>query len=75
MEWISVKKRWPDEFVEVLASCKALKGNPSFEEGERFFAVDSVIPWQRITPSFRTNLFNKFAEVTHWMPLPAPPRE
>jgi len=72
-EWISVSKRLPPAWTDVLVYCKN-RSIGSFEEGEEYVAVDRFCIWQdEHPPSFRTTRF--FGEVTHWMPLPAPPKE
>lgn len=68
MEWISVKEKLPEPFVDVLAIAINLKGF-SFEKGEPYMALDSFCIWNdEHSPSFGTDRF--YGKVTHWMPLP-----
>jgi len=59
-EWISVKDKLPEPMKAVLIISKST-GIPFFDG----IAIDWV----------RDGKFNRFKKVTHWMPLPAPPKE
>lgn len=68
-EWISVKDRLPEDERDVLAYYGFDKGNGVL--GMRFigvlsyFAYDTNPHWQHEHTGLR---------VTHWMPLPEPPK-
>ena len=63
--WISVKERLPKEFVSVLVYMPEERPLPTVHEG--FLAREGV--WY-------ANHFDRDPmEITHWMPLPEPPKE
>lgn len=61
-EWISVKDRLPECFEPVLV-CREKNGAPHVEQGFK-----DVGDWWKVYGT-RTKY------VTHWMPLPEPPKE
>jgi Protein of unknown function (DUF551) len=64
-QWISVKDRLPEEDQEVLIGWFQVTAS-----NKQYFAHDVAI--------FNENEFSgwrKYPEVTHWMPLPNPPRK
>ena len=64
-EWISVKDRLPKPVVSVLVYMPGERPLPTVHEG--FLAIEGV--WY-------ANHFDRDPdEVTHWMPLPEPPKE
>ena len=63
-EWISVKDRLPDPFVPVLVQMPREEPFPTVREG--FISNDGV--WQ--SAKFR----REPGEVTHWQPMPQPPK-
>lgn len=64
-EWISVKERLPEKFVSVLVYMPGEKPLPTVHEGY-------LMPDAR----WYSNFFKRDEdEVTHWMPLPEPPKE
>ena len=63
-EWISVDDRLPDPFVPVLVQMPGEEPFPTVREG--FISNDGV--WQ--SAMFRREL----GEVTHWQPMPQPPK-
>ena len=64
MEWVSVKDRLPEQGVYVLG-----------------FRPDAVFDKNKITKLGKTQfenaewLFEGIERVTHWMPLPEPPKQ
>ena len=60
MNWISVRDRLPEDQVEVLVATRSKNGVRNIDKG--YLAIDHFIHRGR-------------AEVTHWMPLPEPPKE
>lgn len=66
-EWISVKDRLPDEHTTVLFYCGNLQ--------KGFCELD--VTKNRVTGWFLSWDGTRFSpsEVTHWMPLPEPPKE
>lgn len=62
-EWISVKERLPDHREEVLVF------SPQYKE----YMMGHVFEWEgTVACEFEEYMLIK---VTHWMPLPKPPRE
>lgn len=64
-EWISVEDRLPEPFVSVLVQMPGEQPFPTVREG--FISSDGV--WQ--SAMFR----REPGEVTHWQPMPQPPKE
>ena len=63
-EWISVDDRLPEPFVSVLVQMPGEKPFPTVREG--FISNDGI--WQ--SAMFR----REPGEVTHWQPMPQPPK-
>ena len=63
-EWISVKDRLPKPFVSVLVQMPGEQPFPTVREG--FVSNDGI--WQ--SAMFR----REPGEVTHWQPMPQPPK-
>lgn len=73
-EWISVKDRLPEQFIDVLVWCVSSVVFP-IPEGTSYAGVDSFVLWNDgVESSFRTDRFN-YGKVTHWCAIPAPPKE
>ena len=69
MEWISVKDRLPDDLTSVLVYFYGA----GFESGEQTFAVFSDNKFKVMDIS---NSLEDYTDIiTHWMPLPEPPKE
>ena len=64
-EWISVKDGLPEPFVPVLVQMPGEEPFPTVREG--FISNDGI--WQ--SAMFR----REPGEVTHWKPMPHPPKE
>ena len=63
--WIPVTERLPEEYVNVLCHLMSL-GRQS-----EYYSIDHLMEdgqWWKAANSWKH-------EVTHWMPLPAPPKE
>lgn len=64
-KWISVKERLPDAFVSVLVQMPGERPHPTVREG--FISHDGI---------WCAGYFKRDPdEVTHWMPMPEPPKE
>ena len=61
--WISVKDRLPDSFKPVIVCREKAKGEFIVEQGHR-----DVNGWWKVYGT-------RAKSVTHWMPLPEPPKE
>lgn len=71
MEWISVKDRLPEDEQRVIAYCQKVK---KYFVGfaERSHYSDKVHWWHE---GAKGGLYSATSKVTHWMPLPEPPKE
>lgn len=67
-EWISVEERLPEMGKDVLCYCEFGISKGMTVAG-RFYANETVIRWM----SFETEDNTKY-RITHWMPLPEPPK-
>ena len=67
-DWIPVTERLPEPYVEVLTLRSVL-------DGKRFYQkVDYVTPDYGGQMEWLTDLNSWKSKVTHWMPLPEPPK-
>lgn len=60
MEWISVKSSLPYDYWKELIVCNNIYSWTCVFDGEYFIDPD---------------LMYKYLDVTHWMPLPEPPKQ
>lgn len=65
MEWISVKDRLPEDDQECLVAFKCCE-DFAFDLSTYFASDESFIYW---------NDFGLRRDITHWMPLPEPPKD
>lgn len=74
MEWISVEDRLPEEGVEVLTieDVHALTTDNSHIEYKEY-RLDFIAKFENEVIWAR-RLENEYDRVTHWMPLPEPPK-
>ena len=72
MTWISVKERLPDKGQIVLAGRSDFTADPVkytyFENGKFYRKTDVISSMDRIMTIY-------YPDITHWMPLPDPPKE
>lgn len=74
--WIPVSERLPDKEVLVLLFLRSPKGETKITTGEIYasnnkkFDGEFCIGFDPLSPDFLNREF-----VTHWMPLPQPPKE
>lgn len=83
MEWISVEDRWPDLHEPILLKL-TIQRPPDWEDIEiqvtgEFDNDDTGYMW-RLGNSYLAwdhhfNLSVEYGDITHWMPLPPPPKE
>ena len=64
-QWISVKDRLPEEDVDV-----AIGWFQKTASNKTFWTVDAAQLTNKVFSGWRV-----YPEVTHWMPLPKPPKE
>lgn len=72
-DWISVRDRLPEKYKDVLAFIKYDGGehyNPCYEQFIAWLNTDDG-DWDSVYDDFNQS----DGEVTHWMPLPEPPKE
>lgn len=68
-EWISVTERLPGDYVPVLVYVKHIDGKRAV------FLVDHIVSYTNGCKTWaETDKTWKYS-VTHWMPLPEPPKE
>ena len=63
--WIPVTERLPEEYVNVLCHLRSL------DRKSEYYSIDHLMEdgqWWKAANSWKH-------EVTHWMPLPEPPKE
>ena len=70
-KWISVEDELPNEEQLVLLLCK---NGARFVGYEKYNSYEQEPRWRIKTALNSTKLLNK-GKVTHWMPLPEPPKE
>lgn len=85
MEWISVNDRLPElkdgnvYSEDVFAYCisdgetRDCRIPNTYPKAQRYSSIDCIVRWKDSSPSFRCN--KMYGKVTHWMPLPEPPKE
>ena len=71
-QWISVKDRLPEEDVAVLVYGEVLNDPPDIIGVRRRYNGDQE--WKHTWESEDGFIYSE-DDVTHWMPLPAPPKE
>lgn len=71
-QWISVKDRLPEEDVAVLIYGQILNDPPDILGVRRRYNGDQV--WKHTWESENDFIYQE-DDVTHWMPLPEPPKE
>lgn len=64
-EWISVKEQLPKPFISVLVFMPGEEPHPTVHEG--FISYEGI--W------VSNHYVREHGEVTHWMPMPEPPKE
>ena len=70
MKWISVKERMPEistPYDTFLVWKKPLNGELAYGVGE-------VEQWSRDKKTFSNRGFFNYCDITHWQPLPDPPK-
>jgi hypothetical protein len=83
MEWINVKDRLPEDGDKVLVITNRDNYNFTAHRQENIIEIEIVLycSWakQYVVPDGenpRTEVnFNTWKPITHWMPLPSPPKE
>ena len=75
-KWISVQDRFPEVHEEVLVFAVD-KDNPN---GEPVYALTAMREYRTLNGPVKSwiqpwQYFNANYRVTHWMPLPEPPKE
>lgn len=70
MKWISVKDRLPEPHCVVLAYGEGEVGVASFQKLQKDWLGGGAI-WLDVSQTW----WDPNPEITHWMPLPEPPKE
>ena len=68
-QWIPVTERLPEPYVRVLAL------RQKFDDGGRFQKVEHIIPVYGGEFAWFMDMSSWKSKVTHWMPLPEPPKD
>lgn len=68
-EWINVKDRLPDDYGWFIVNDTYLVSSNNVTMG--FFDGDSAVVWLPLDQRLDQDSMN----VTHWMPLPEPPKD
>lgn len=80
-EWISVKDRLPEKdgnylcYLECGAVCEAAFDSTIASEGEEFPFGEWVGVYNSDTLGFTDSYWEEYDAITHWMPLPDPPKD
>lgn len=75
-EWISVKDKLPRQGKEVLVRWKEYKGNYRTVIGKKWNEPQyPETPWHFSYYDCDGNNMLDHSQVTHWMPLPEPPKQ
>lgn len=76
-EWISVEDKLPEIGLDVLVYCKAQDADFSDFIEVSVRNLYKPTPWSDEEPAWGIRFipFGGAFEVTHWMPLPEPPKE
>lgn len=70
MKWISVKDRLPKKNVEVFIACKDAYNGIAIKRAYLSYDV-----FEQHISGNGTTIYVNVEGVTHWMPLPQPPKE
>ena len=68
-QWIPVTERLPEPYVSVLTL------RQKFDDGRCFKRVEHIIPVYGGDFAWFMDMSGWKSKVTHWMPLPEPPKE
>lgn len=81
-EWISVKEKLPKHRKHVLCVIESLCEYYNFEEGSEYDSIGAIMcegyydrqrgKWFKCT---EPDIYFSCKGVTHWMPLPEPPKD
>lgn len=80
-QWISVKDRLPDKdgnylcYLECGDVCQSVFDSTIASEGEKFPFGEWVGVYNSDTLGFADSYWEEYDAVTHWMPMPEPPKE
>ena len=80
-QWINVKDRLPDKdgnylcYLECGAVCEAAFDSTIASEGEEFPFGEWVGVYNSDTLGFTDSYWEEYDAITHWMPLPEPPKD
>lgn len=69
-KWISVKKILPPSFIHVVCYCPGINGHmpgKDWMDSDYCIGEHSGRSWKRVD--------NENIEVSHWIPLPPPPKQ
>ena len=72
MEWISVKDQLPTKQTEVVFFAKAFEWRTGLFTPKGEFSEENVFQYHE---HWGDDCYHTLENVTHWMPLPAPPKE
>jgi hypothetical protein len=74
MEWISVKTKLPELYVDVILCCEDKLGL-TYKEGEKYLSFDRLCKWNDTGDiSFRAEKFG-YGKPICWIPSPELPKD
>ena len=81
VKWISIKDRLPEKdgnylcYLECGAVCEAAFDSTIASKGEEFPFGEWVGVYNSDTRDFTDRYWEEYDAITHWMPLPEPPKD
>lgn len=80
-QWISVKERFPDKdgdylcYLECGLAIQATFDSTIASEGDKFPLGEWLQVYNSDTRDFTDSMWEEYNAITHWQPLPKPPKD